>query len=255
MWNAPLYNKFGTERIQPSVDLVNRLSGYDFKKILDVGCGTGMSTVTLANAWNAAAISGADLSAEMLELASASLPDIRFIQRDCSKPLDDLGKFDLIFSNAFMQWIPDHDKFIANCCGMLDECGVFAAQIPLFDSMPASKCIKDAAADLPNEYLKDFKERFTIHSPEEYYLILKKYFGDVQMWTTDYYHEMDGCESVLEFLKGTALRPYFEALDRETMDAFLSKALKNLRAAYPSAANGKTLFPFKRLFLIAKKQT
>ena len=111
MWNANLYDTFGKERMQPSIDLANRIDKACIR-ILDVGCGSGMSTLALKNRFPEAEIIGVDLSAAMLENAKKLLPDVQWIQRDCSESLEDLGQFDLVFSNAFLQWLPDQEKFI-----------------------------------------------------------------------------------------------------------------------------------------------
>lgn len=249
MWNADIYDRFGKERLQPSIDLINRISGKNFNRILDVGCGTGMSTSALAASWKAAEITGVDLSEEMLKKAKESLTSVTFIQRDCSKSLLDMGIFDLIFSNAFLQWIPNQEEFIGNSFEMLGKNGVFAAQIPLFDEMPASRCIADAASDL---HFTEAAKPASL-SPSEYYEIMSKHTEKVTVWVTDYYHEMDSQEKILDFLRGTALHPYMEALDDRGQHEFLSEVLNNLKSSYPCRQNGKVLFPFKRLFLVGEK--
>ena len=144
MWDAQLYHQYGNERLQPSLDLAAKISGKEFRRILDVGCGSGMSTACLAAAFPDAEIVGADLSDEMLHRAKQGLPTVEFVQRDCGKPLVDLGSFDLIFSNAFLQWLPNQEEFIQNSFDMLRENGTFAAQLPLFNEMPAHIWILDA---------------------------------------------------------------------------------------------------------------
>ena len=251
MWNADIYDRFGKERLQPSIDLINRISGNNFKRILDVGCGTGMSTAALAANWKAAEIIGVDLSEEMLKKARESLTKVTFIQRDCSKPLLDMGTFDLIFSNAFLQWIPNQEEFIGNSFDMLSNGGVFAAQIPLFDEMPASRCITDAAGTLSERF--SGIARPASLSPSDYYDIMSKYTENSALWVTDYYHEMDSQEKILDFLRGTALHPYLEVMDDKEQKEFLNEVLKNLTSSYPCQQNGKVLFPFKRLFIVGEK--
>lgn len=251
MWNADIYDRYGKERLQPSIDLVNRIGNKQFKRILDVGCGTGMSTAALASNWKTAEITGADLSEEMLQKARESLTYVTFVQRDCSQSLADMGTFDLIFSNAFLQWIPDQEGFIRNSFSMLDKGGVFAAQIPLFDEMPASKCISNAVKNLPERFADIAKPASC--SASKYYDIMAKYSDNVTVWITDYYHEMDSQENILDFLKGTALHPYMDILEEKEQKKFLNEVLNNLKCAYPSQNNGKVLFPFKRLFLIGEK--
>lgn len=251
MWNADIYDRYGKERLQPSIDLVNRIGNKQFKRIMDVGCGTGMSTAALAANWKTAEITGVDLSEEMLQKARENLTDITFVQRDCSQSLADMGTFDLIFSNAFMQWLSDQEKFISSSFDMLDKGGVFAAQIPLFDEMPASRCISNAEKSLSKQ-LADTAKPVSL-SAAEYYNTMARYSDNIKIWVTDYYHEMDSQENILDFLKGTALHPYMDMLEEKEQKEFLNEVLNNLKCAYPCQNNGKVLFPFKRLFLIGEK--
>lgn len=253
MWNAELYDRYGKERVQPSVDLVARLKDRSFKRILDVGCGTGISTAALCAAWNDAEVIGADLSEEMLRRATAALPAAKFVKRDCAEPLGDLGTFDLVFSNAFIQWLADQDAFIADAFEILGRGGVFAAQIPLFHEMPASKCIDEAVGAFRSKFIKSQDAAYRTLSPYRYYDIVAKHTPRITTWVTDYWHEMDCHESVLDFLKGTALHPHLACLGDEDKKLFLNDVLDRLTNAYPRSQNGKVLFPFKRLFLIAEK--
>lgn len=253
MWDAQSYNRFEKERMQPSLDLVSRLRNRKYQRIIDVGCGTGMSTRSLLQAWEYAEIIGVDLSAEMLHKAREVLPMVTFLQRDCSKSLADLGTFDLLFSNAFLQWLPNQKEFITNAFALLNENGVFAAQIPLFAEMPAYRCMEKAekkAADL----LKGIEaDKYVFHEVTEYYNMMVDSTDKMEMWITDYCHEMDSPESILDFLKGTALRPHMQRLNPKALQEFLQEVLQNLEQAYPRQKNGKVLFPFKRLFLIGEK--
>lgn len=251
MWNADIYDRFGKERLQPSIDLISRIGDKNFNRILDVGCGTGMSTAALAANWKTAEIIGVDLSEEMLKKAKESLTAVTFVQRDCSKPLLDMGAFDLIFSNAFLQWISNQEEFISNSFDMLVNNGVFAAQIPLFDEMPASTCIANAVNSLADRLTGIAKP--ASRSASEYYEIISKHTEKVAVWVTDYYHEMDSQEKILDFLKGTALHPYLDVLDSNEQNEFLSEVLNNLKHSYLCQQNGKVLFPFKRLFLVGEK--
>ncbi len=253
MWNAEIYNRYGKERIQPSMDLVVRIREMKFQRILDVGCGTGMSTVPLVSAWENAEIIGIDMSKEMLEKAREILPTVTFIQRDCSKPLFDVGTFDLIFSNAFVQWLPNQEKFITNAFSMLNENGIFATQIPLFEEMPANQCIIKAEEIFADQFKGIEKDKYVLHSASEYYDMVAKSTDKIEMWITDYCHEMDNHGKILEFLMGAALRPYIDRLNEEEQKMFMDEVLKNLKIEYHYQANGKILFPFKRLFLVGQK--
>lgn len=254
MWNAELYGKYGKERLQPSLDLLARVDTAKPKRILDVGCGSGMSTAPLVAHWNGAEIVGADKSEEMLAVARKALPEVTFVRFDCSKPLDGLGKFDLVFSNAFIQWIKNHAEFFKNSYSVLNKGGALAIQIPMFDDMPASRCVSDAEHIFPDNFLDIDDERHVLHTREEYYSMVTEVFGNALMWQTDYYHKMDSHDNILEFLKGSALRPYMERLDESQREAFLERVLSNLKNAYPREKNGDLLFTFRRLFIVAFKK-
>ncbi len=254
MWNAELYGKYGKERLQPSLDLLARVDTMTPKRILDVGCGSGMSTAPLARCWQNAEIIGADKSEEMLAAARKALPEVTFVRFDCSKPLEGLGKFDLVFSNAFIQWIKNHEEFFANAYAVLNKGGALAIQIPMFDDMPASRCVSDAEHIFPDNFLDIDDERYVLHTRREYYDMVNGIFGNALMWETDYYHSMPSHENILEFLKGSALRPYMERLDEKERKDFLDRVLSNLKNAYPEESDGSLLFMFRRLFIVAFKK-
>ncbi len=254
MWNAELYGKFGKERLQPTLDLLARVDTMNPKRILDVGCGSGLSTAPLVSHWHDAEITGADKSEEMLAVARKTLPEVTFVRFDCSKPLDGLGRFDLVFSNAFIQWIKNHEEFFKNAYSVLNKGGALAIQIPMFDDMPASRAVSDAEHIFPANFLDIDDERHLLHTRQEYYDIANGVFGNALMWQTDYYHKMDSHENILEFLKGSALRPYMERLDAGQQEAFLDRVLSNLKNAYPPEKDGSLLFTFRRLFLVCFKK-
>ncbi len=253
MWNADIYNRYNQERIQPSVDLVSRISHKKFGRILDVGCGTGMNTASIAAVWKDSEIIGADLSEEMLRKARELLPSVSFVKRDCSKSLSDMGSFDLIFSNAFIQWLPNQEKFFKNSFSMLNDGGIFAAQIPLFGEMPANQCLIETEQKFADKLKHIDENKFVLHSASGYYEMLSKCTDKISMWITDYVHEMDDHSKIVDFLSGTALRPHFEILNESEQTDFLDELLKNIAKSYPIQRNGKVLFPFKRLFLIGEK--
>ena len=120
--------------------------------------------------------------------------------------------------------------------------------------MPASRAISDAEHIFPDNFLDIDDERHVLHTLKDYYLMATSTFGNATMWQTDYYHKMESHENILEFLKGTALRPYAERLDAEQTQAFFDRVLKNLENAYPRESDGSLLFTFKRLFIVAYRR-
>lgn len=145
MWSADVYDKFRKERMQPSIDLLNRVNIGVCNRIIDIGCGSGMSTFPLRKRFRESEIIGVDLSESMLRQAKSLVEDVKWIRRDCSKKLNDLGTFDLVFSNAFLQWLHNQNEFIMNIKELLNDDGIFAIQIPAFEGMKISNIIKDTA--------------------------------------------------------------------------------------------------------------
>ncbi len=253
MWDAALYDKRSRERRQPSADLAARLAGRAYGRVLDIGCGTGLSTMILRERWPSAEITGVDLSFEMLDQARRTDDSVVWLQRDCSRPLDDLGRFDLVFSNAFLQWLSDQEGFLRNTRDLLAEDGILAVQLPDFLSMPANESILKAAEAYAGTFEGIERELFSNRDIEEYYDILTRYYSGAEVWRTGYYHVMDSHEAILEFIRGTALRPYLQRLETGESDIFQRRILLGLKDRYPVRSDGKILFEFKRIFFTARR--
>lgn len=159
----------------------------------------------------------------------------------------------MIFSNAFVQWLQNQEEFIANAFSMLNKNGIFAAQIPLFEEMPANQCVIKAEEIFADKFKGIEKDKYVLHSASEYYNMVAKCTDKIEIWITDYCHEMDNHRKILEFLWGAALRPYIDRLNEEEQKLFMDEVLKNLEIEYHYQKNGKILFPFKRLFLVGQK--
>lgn len=254
MWNSEIYEKFKNNRIQPSIDLTNRIELNNCKRIIDIGCGSGMSTIVLRKKWESAEIIGVDYSENMLNKAKERIEDVTWIKKDCSKPIKDLGKFDIVFSNAFLQWIKNQEEFLVNTRDIISENGILAMQIPAFDQMIASAAIRQGAESFNKELFKGIEnENCHNMSLGEYYDILDKYYSDVEIWQTNYQHIMESHQAIIEFLSGTALNPYFSRLDEEQKQEFLKVLTEKIKKTYSIQKNGKILFEFKRIFILAKK--
>ncbi|MBP3888649.1 MAG: methyltransferase domain-containing protein [Cellulosilyticum sp.] len=250
-WNATLYNQFAKERIQPSIDLIHRLPEGSYNRILDVGCGSGMSTVALRSQFPQAKIAGVDLSEQMLEKAKELEIDVEWIQRDCSKTLEDLGQFDLVFSNAFLQWLPHQETFLAQTKAILAKDGILAMQVPNWEQMPIKDCIDEVV-----EQFEEFKEPIALnahnYSMNHYYDMLVKQYQAVEIWQTNYTHIMEDYHAIIDFIKGAGIRPYLQRLDEVRQETFIKEFEKRLPKIYPIQADGKVLFIFKRILFIAK---
>lgn len=253
-WNPDLYLRFDKERIQPSIDLVARIDCDKPKKIIDIGCGPGNSTQILVNRWLDSDIVGADNSPAMIKKATDDYPNQKWILFDAGKDkIND--KFDIVFSNATIQWIPNHDELIKGFSNLLNDQGILAVQLPLFFDMPLGKSILEIAEQSKwQTATKGVKELFTINNASYYYGHLAKYFSKIDIWTADYYHIMDSQIAILEMIKTTGLKPYLERIENDIAKSeFETLVLRRIELDYPLQADGKVLFPFKRLFFIAKK--
>lgn len=253
-WSPELYGQYERERIQPAYDLADQFRGSDFKTILDVGCGSGMSTRVLAHLFPDADIVGVDTSPEMLAQAKDVLPAVTFLNRDASQPLRDLGKFDLIFCNSAMQWIENQRVFLQDLYTMVQPGGALAIQIPMFNEMAANSCIQEAASAFPGLFALVQPSYAFIRTPGWYYDLLSSMAAEVRMWRTDYYHQLESARSILSFLSGAALRPYFAMLQPQDLPIFSGRVLAEIEKSYPVRKNGKVLFTFRRLFLTAIKE-
>ncbi len=256
MWNSEMYNKFEKERIMPSIDLLNKADIDTCSRIIDIGCGSGMSTLPLRKRFPKAEIIGVDLSENMLEAARNLIKDVTWIKRDCSKKLNDLGTFDLVFSNACLQWLPDQNEFIRNTKDLLSEKGIFAVQVPAFEEMEISRIIKETAEEFNKEkgVFHDIEESLCKnYSLREYYDMFTRYYSRVEIWQTHYIHQMKDHYSIIEFVKGTALLPYLERLTDKEAEEFLNRIYSKVKECYVKSKNSLVLFEFKRIFIIASR--
>jgi len=253
-WNPNLYLKFDKERTQPSIDLVSRIDIDHPSKIIDIGCGPGNSTQVLVQRWPDSDIIGIDNSPAMIEKAKKDYPNQEWQLLDAGT--DKIaGKFDIVFSNATIQWIPDHAKLLKKLHNILSDTGIMAIQIPLFWDMPLGKAISDIGENSRwNSETKGVTSLFTIHDPSFYYDILAEQFHSIEMWETQYVHILSSQLSILEMIKSTGLRPFLDRLENEDdKNSFETMVLKEIKKDYPLQKDGKALFPFKRLFFTAKK--
>ena len=252
-WNPTGYLKFEKERSQPAIDLVMRISHDNPKNILDIGCGPGNSTGILYDRWENARITGLDSSPAMLEKARKSNDDIDWVLGDASADLGHLGQFDIIFSNAAFQWIPDNDILINKLFNMLNPEGVLAAQIPYMEEMQIRKVINEVVnrADWAR-YFANLSTPYKMNPPDFYYDVLNHLTPEISLWETRYFQIMNSHDDLVQWCKSTALRPYLDCLVDEVKKAEFEKdILGEITNHYETKQDGKVLFPFDRIFFIA----
>jgi trans-aconitate 2-methyltransferase len=253
-WDPALYLRFADERTQPSIDLVSRIGLESPGKIVDLGCGPGNSTQTLFRRWPESDILGLDSSGAMIERARADFPGRRWEVGDAAK-FDASEGFDLVFSNATLQWIPDHEALIPRLFHGVKKGGALAFQVPRFNTMPISLAI-EAVAGRPEwaRYTAGIGGLFTYRDASFYYDALSGLAARIDLWETGYLHVLESRKALLDFVRSTALRPYHSSLPGdEERSRFDEKLLDELKTRYPLQADGKLLFPFVRLFVIGYK--
>ena len=251
-WNAEQYLKFKKQRTQPAIDLANRLIKYKANKILDIGCGPGNSTAVLADIFPNAHILGVDSSDHMIKKAAITYPDILFRLCDVTSELDQLGSYDIIFSNACLQWIPNHEKFIPELMNKLNPGGVLAVQIPMNSQESLFKIVDRVVKETKWKFSLDEETNGTL-LPEEYFDILADCSTSFDIWETVYYHNMPTIQAMLEWVKGTRLKPYLDVLDNNMAEELEQEILSLAADAYSSQRNGEIIFKFRRLFFTAVK--
>lgn len=245
-WNAAQYLKFSKERTQPAIDLARRIDNNP-SSIIDLGCGPGNSTAVLRFVFPSASIVGIDSSEDMIRKAESTYEDLRFIKKD-AREIE--GSYDLIFSNACLQWIPDHHSLIPFLMEHLTENGMLAAQIPMNGEEPFFRVIK-AVADEWGVVLSKENPNRTL-KPYEYASLLSSSSSSYEIWETKYYHKMESVMAMIEWAKGTRLRPYLDVLG-DRGDDFISEIAKRAETLYEPLSDGSLLFGFRRFFFTARR--
>jgi trans-aconitate 2-methyltransferase len=251
-WSPESYLKFGNERTQPSIDLVNRIRvDRQPETIVDIGCGPGNSSRVLNERWPNARLTGVDSSPKMIEKARSDYPQCEWILADAATFSSDT-KFDIVFSNAAIQWIPDHEHLLARLCGLLSSEGILAVQVPQFKNMPLSQAIERATQqDRWKKQTAHCSDLFSYHTYGFYYDELSKHLRRIEMWETRYHHVLESQLAIIEWIRSTGLKPYLDSLDSdEERAAFEEAVLAEVKKDYPLQKDRKVLFPFIRLFFV-----
>ncbi|WP_127091315.1 trans-aconitate 2-methyltransferase [Aquabacter cavernae] len=253
-WSAQQYLKFEDERTRPSRDLLAHIPLDAPRLCVDLGCGPGNSTELVAARFPDAEVIGIDTSPDMLTAARKRLPGLRFEAGDASHFTLE-APADLIFANAVLQWVPDHDTLFPRLLSLLAPGGCLAVQMPDNLDQPSHAAMRETALDGPwtAKLAEAAAARTKLPSVGAYYDMLIAQAARVDIWHTIYQHQLDGIPAIIEWLKGTGLRPFLDPLDADERTAFLAAYGKRLEAHYPVRADGKVLLAFPRLFLVAQR--
>ena len=253
-WDTELYLKFETERTRPARDLLARVDGAP-RFIVDLGCGPGTSTRLLSERFPSAEILAIDNSEPMLAEGRRRLPHLRFEHADIAnwRPT---RQPDLIFANAALQWLPDHEALFPLLMSHLADDGALAVQMPDNRQEPSHALMRLVAADGPwaDRLVPIAKTRAVIATHLDYYAWLKPLAGALDIWQTTYVHPMAGVGAVVDWFRGSALRPFLNPLDICEREEFIERYMRELATAYGVEPGGGLLFLYPRLFIHARKR-
>jgi len=253
-WDPAVYDRYRSYRDRPALDLMVQIPDLPFGVIWDLGCGTGEHAALLARRHPGAEVHGLDSSPEMLVQARRRPEAVDWVLagiKDFAPPAPP----DLIFTNAALQWLPDHAALLPRLAGTLAADGVLACQMPMAFETLHHRILRETAAEGPWAGLTAGARLINpTPSLDDYYGWLAPLCGEVDIWTTTYLHVLEGEDPVVDWMSGTALRPYLDVLgDPALREAFLAEFRDRIAAAFPPRPDGVTLFPFPRLFIVARR--
>ena len=251
-WDPDVYMKFANERTRPAMELLARVPIVAPKLVIDLGCGPGNSTALLAARWPHAAIEGLESSPEMLAKAKASNAQVTWTLGEVEDWSPETP-YDVVFSNATLHWIADHRALLPQLMSHVADGGTLAFQVPRNFDAPSHVLMREVANAGPWAAKLANARQVNVLSPDAYFDILAPRTRSLDIWETSYLHVLEGEDPVLTWVSGTGLRPFVQPLDAQEREQFLAEYSARLREAYPRRADGKTLFPFQRLFVVATR--
>lgn len=254
VWSPEQYLKFEDERTRPASDLLAAVPSRGVKSAVDLGCGPGNSTELIVQRFTQAVVQGIDSSAEMIKEARARLPACDFATGDINS-WQPLKNVDLLCANAVMQWLPDHAELFPKLVGFLNTGGSLAIQMPDNLEEPTHVAMREVARDniWAERMAKADSSRSQIGSASFYFELLRSHSRRVDVWRTTYHHPLKGLDGIVEWFKGSGLRPYLSVLDADERSLFLERYKEILARSYQPLHDGIVLLPFPRIFIVATK--
>lgn len=251
-WDPDNYLRFEDHRTRPAAELAAHVRVTAPETVIDLGCGPGNSTQVLRQRWPDAYILGLDSSPGMISSARENHPGQRWEIGDIGTWSSD-QPYDVVFSNAALQWVPDHSRLVPHLFRQVRPGGALAFQIPSRTYCHAQLLIDEVADDASwAPRMQAARSALTIEDPAVYYDLLAPAARTVDMWETVYYQVMDSPAAIVEWISCTGLRPYLEALDSDhERQEFIAALLDRVESSYPLQQDGKVLFPFRRTSVIA----
>lgn len=258
-WDPAQYDRFRDHRLRPAVELLERVPLRQASLVYDLGCGAGTVTRIVAERFPAARVIGLDSSPEMLAKARGEPGRVEWIPGDI-REWEPEGPPDLIFSNAALHWLEDHPVLFPRLLACLAPGGCLAVQMPLSHAQPSHTLMCDTLANggtggsrLGDEAVAVAAARDWVLDSGAYYELLAPHAAELDIWETVYFHGLEGEDAVLEWVRATGLRPVLNGLASAELERFLDVYRERLCEAYPRRSDGTTVYPFPRLFLVAKR--
>jgi trans-aconitate 2-methyltransferase len=251
-WSARQYLKFEDERTRPPRDLLAQVPLQKPRLVVDLGCGPGNSTELLVERFPQAEVVGLDSSPDMLRKARERLPNCKFVQADIATWTPEPAT-DLVFSNAVLQWLPEHRPVMRRVLEALPPGGVLAVQMPDNTREPGLVFQREIGESGPWRDHPEIKAapRKDLPPPEAYYDLLKPVCSRIDIWHSVYNHVMASPQAITEWFKGSSLQPFLSPLDAAAREQFLAAYTEKIIGAYKPRVDGKVLLRFPRLFIVA----
>jgi trans-aconitate 2-methyltransferase len=252
-WDPQQYLKFADHRLRPALDLLARVGAEEPGAVFDLGCGAGNVTKLLAERWPRARVTGVDGAMPMLEKARAAAPRIAFVQAELASWTAP-APAGIVYSNAALHWLEDHAALFPRLMAQLAPGGTLAVQMPRNHRAASHTLMRETAEAGPwKAKLAHVRGIRAVHDPDAYYRILAPLALRLDIWECEYLQVLEGENPVVEWTKGTGLRPYLDALDDAAKKSFLAAYAERIAAAYPPQPDGRTLFPFRRIFIVVER--
>jgi trans-aconitate 2-methyltransferase len=250
-WDSSQYLQFADERTRPCRELAARIALPAPRRIVDLGCGPGNSTAGLAQRWPEAEIEGVDNSPNMIAAAQKDYPAQKWTAADIATWAAP-APCDLVFSNAALQWVGDHAAVFPRLARQVASGGALAVQVPANIEAPAHRLMRDLAQSAAwRDHFSRLPREWFVQEPAFYYDALASQMARLDLWTTEYFHVMENAQAIVEWYRGSGLRPFLDVLPAGDQPRFLADYGTLIAAEFPARSDGRVLFPFLRLFIIA----
>lgn len=252
-WNPTQYLRYGGERLRPALDLLARIETEAPARVVDLGCGPGNVTALLKQRWPTADVLGLDSSAAMLARARKDAPTCRFEQTDIAtwSPAEPP---DVLYSNAALHWLGDHETLFPRLFQALAKGGVMAVQMPGMHAAPLRALQHEVAGNGPwAAKLAGAGAAPPVLDQSAYFDLLRPHATALDLWETTYLHQLQGEDAAVQWAMGSSLRPFLDRLEDPMRSQFLAAYTRAMRPHYPRRPDGTTLLPFRRLFLVATR--